>query len=90
MKLENLNKWLTLIANFGVIAGIVFLGLEVQQNMVLIRAEMMSNDTDAWIAIDSSKQDEQFALVLAKSMEQPHDLTLAEMIQLDGNLIAHC
>lgn len=28
----DINKWLTLIANFGVIAGILFLVIEVRQN----------------------------------------------------------
>ena len=32
MKLDQLNKWLTLAANIGVIAGIVFLAIEIRQN----------------------------------------------------------
>lgn len=32
MKIQKLNNWLTLLANVGVIAGIVFLGIEVQQS----------------------------------------------------------
>ena len=32
MKLDSLNKWLTLAANIGVIAGIAFLAIEVSQN----------------------------------------------------------
>jgi len=34
-----LSNWLTLIANVGVIAGIVFLGIEINQNSKLLRAE---------------------------------------------------
>jgi hypothetical protein len=33
------NKWLTLAANIGVIAGIIFLALELRQNSELMRAE---------------------------------------------------
>jgi hypothetical protein len=29
---ENLNKWLSLGANLGVVAGLVFLGIEINQN----------------------------------------------------------
>ena len=36
MQLDNLNKWLTLLANLGVVAGIVFLSLEIQQNQLVI------------------------------------------------------
>jgi hypothetical protein len=32
MKLHSVNEWLTLGANLGVLAGIVFLGLEIRQN----------------------------------------------------------
>lgn len=36
MKLESLNRWLTLLANIGVIAGIVFLAIEVRQNQLML------------------------------------------------------
>ena len=37
MNVDQINKWLTLVANFGVIAGIVFLSYEIRQsNLVAI------------------------------------------------------
>ena len=38
MNLDSVNRWLTLGANLGVLAGIVFLGLEIQQNSVALMA----------------------------------------------------
>lgn len=38
MKLDSLNRWLTLFANVGVIAGIFFLAIQVQQNNKLLSA----------------------------------------------------
>ena len=38
MNIDSVNKWLTLAANVGVIAGIVFLGLEIQQNSEALQA----------------------------------------------------
>ena len=32
MNIDSINKWLTLTANIGVLAGIIFLGLEIRQN----------------------------------------------------------
>jgi hypothetical protein len=32
MKLSAINDWLTLAANIGVLAGIIFLAMEIQQN----------------------------------------------------------
>ncbi len=38
--MDRLNQWLTLIANLGVIAGVLFIGWEIQQNTEQIRAEI--------------------------------------------------
>lgn len=38
MKLDQSNSWLTLTANIGVITGIVFLGLKIQQNTAALQA----------------------------------------------------
>ena len=47
MKPEKLNAWLTLIANFGVIAGLIFLGYEIRQNTIQLRAEALYSINDA-------------------------------------------
>ena len=39
MKLVKLNDWLTLVAHFGVIAGLLFLAYEIRQNTTQLRAE---------------------------------------------------
>lgn len=39
MNTEKLSQWLALIANFGVLAGIVFLVVEIHQNTDALRAE---------------------------------------------------
>ena len=36
VNLDRLNQWLTLLANFGVVAGIVFLAVEIRQNQALL------------------------------------------------------
>ena len=36
MNLDNLNKWLTLLANFGVVAGLILLAVEVRQNQTVL------------------------------------------------------
>ena len=45
MNMDSLNKWLTLLANFGVIAGIIFLGLEMQQNTDAIQSSTAQSVT---------------------------------------------
>lgn len=39
MDVDRLNKWLTLLANIGVVAGIVFLAFEIRQNNELLLAQ---------------------------------------------------
>ena len=39
MKLIKINHWLTLAANLGVIAGLVFLAIEIRQNTNIAKAE---------------------------------------------------
>ena len=44
MNLDNLNKWLTLTANLGVIVGIIFLSIEVsQQNEAIKQSNQIAN-----------------------------------------------
>jgi hypothetical protein len=50
MNIDNVNKWLTLLANFGVVAGIVFLGIEVRQNQVILEDTYRLNRVEARMA----------------------------------------
>ena len=43
MNLDSTNRWLTLAANIGVMAGIIFLAFELQQNTVAIQLQAASN-----------------------------------------------
>ena len=78
-----------IVGVFGVLAGLILVALQIQQNTVLVSAELDSNSMDAWIEIDASKQGENFAGVLVKAIESPRDLTIAEMIELDGYLYTY-
>ena len=42
MKFSELNNWLTLGANIGVLAGIIFLALELQQNSAMLESQARS------------------------------------------------
>lgn len=39
MSLDKLNSWLTLLANVGVLLGIIFLAYEIRQNTVSIQSQ---------------------------------------------------
>ncbi|MDA0678733.1 MAG: hypothetical protein O3A13_01465 [Proteobacteria bacterium] len=46
MKAESLSHWIAIGANLGVIAGIVFLAFEIQQNNEMLEAQVRSQRTD--------------------------------------------
>lgn len=46
MNLSKLNEWLTLIANTGVLLGIVFLALEMRQNTNMMQAQIRQGITE--------------------------------------------
>jgi hypothetical protein len=46
MKLEELNQWIGVSANIGVLAGIIFLGLELKQNTDIVRAQTRDSMTE--------------------------------------------
>ena len=52
MNLDSMNRWLTLVANVGVLAGIIFLGYELQQNTVANRVEAASNFNSSFSEIE--------------------------------------
>jgi len=89
MKASKISEWLQVIGSFGLLAGLILVALQIQQNTILVRAELVSNASDAWINIDASKQSETFASVLAKSIVNPQELTTAEILELDGYLFTY-
>ena len=46
MKLDKVNQWLSLVVNLGVVAGIVFVAVEVRQNnqMAVLQREALSDE----------------------------------------------
>ena len=84
MDTDRVNRWMSLGASLGVLAGIILLAYEINQATLTTRAEMISSHHDRWVTIDLSWQDREFAAAWAKAMEDPKELTLTEMIQMNG------
>ena len=87
MELADWTGILQLIGTLGLIVGLVLVAVQIHQNSNLVRAELSSIRHDAWIEIDSAKRDENFSCVLSKAIENPDNLSLAEMIEMDGYLL---
>ncbi len=87
--MQDFNQWLTLIANFAVVFGLIFLALEVRHNSKLaqtqIHTELMSlgHETLNWML------QPQFAEVVVKATENYATLTPAERAQIDTFVFEH-
>ncbi len=71
-------------ASIGVLAGIILLAYEINQATLTTRAEIINSYQDRWVTLDLSWQDREIAATWAKALEDPNELTLTEMIQLNG------
>ncbi len=83
MKFESLNRWLTLGANVGVVVGIVFLIVEVNQNTVATRITARDSATQGHIDYMALAVD---PTVLAEAMAKAVDnqeLSYLESYQLE-------
>jgi hypothetical protein len=98
MNTDNLNRWLTLCANIGVVIGIMFLALELQQNNKLLKSQ--AQETQALSIQTATTLDQDFLLVIAADsalaetwhtyLRTPDTLTEVERLQasfLMGSLL---
>ena len=86
MDSDRLNKWLSLGANLGVLAGIIFLAVEIRQNSDLARMQFADDRIDTWQQGELAVFGDSVATVWEKSVQDPESLTLAETRMLDAYL----
>ncbi len=65
MKFGNSNQWLTLLANIGVVAGIVFLAFELQQNNKQLELQSYQSWVAANLEINSALTDPALSEIMA-------------------------
>jgi len=84
MKFDEINNWLTLAANIGVIAGIVFLAYELRQNNENLEAQARNTIKENRSLMNRAiAHDPAFAQILLKA-RSGGELTPVEQIQLDS------
>jgi len=85
MKLSKLNPWFTLMANFGVVGGLIFLGYEVQQNTTQLRAESSYSINEALSMMNSAiYNDPVLADILERGEKDLFSLTDTERRQFNS------
>ena len=86
MKLSELNDWLSLAANIGVVGGIIFLAIEINQNNALLRSEtrqsLVGNDVVS-LTMNIENADVFAKLVTSESLSAEEQLRLSFMYSID-------
>ena len=80
MNIERLNQRLSLVANIAVVAGIVFLAIEVSQNTNSVRASAYQTWSDAKTALFEHSS-ESLSRAIAQGLDDPLKLTNDNYIQ---------
>ncbi|GJL92950.1 hypothetical protein [Hyphococcus sp.] len=88
MKLDRVNRWLTLGANIGVVLGLIILIIEVRQNATLTRAAMEAEKNDRLAVIELTLSSPAAAVVWTKSVRAPEELSDAEIRMVESHLVA--
>lgn len=79
MTLDSLNRWLSLMANIGVLIGILFLAIEFRQNSEYMALQLeFEQPTQKIFDINRDLQNPETARIVAKSIERPGELTFHE------------
>ena len=83
MNWKDIAEFVGIIA---IVASLLFVGLELQQDRQLTRAELGSNANEFMAEVDLGMSNPDTGRVWAKMLESPQDLSVAEMVQVDGIL----
>lgn len=77
-------SWVEIGSVLALVGGLALVSVQIKQSTDITRIQLDTSVTQNWRTVDSTRQSEEFAKVLAKSIEQPKDLTLAEYFELDA------
>lgn len=81
MNFDKFNQWLTLLANLGVLLGIVFLALEMRQNTEMMKAQTRDSITEKqanWYMAIATDPNAARILAITEGVEVPREVLNAE------------
>jgi len=88
-KIEQLNQWLTLVANLGVVAGLIFLTLEVRTNTEANRIAVDQTVSENWMELNGQlAHDRELAELITKARSGV-ELDPVEALRFEGWVRQH-
>lgn len=80
-----LANWLQVGANIGILAGLVMVALQMQQNEDLLRMQLTNEIYDSYITSDLAIGGDDMYKILQKSIDAPEELDYGEMRALESH-----
>ena len=81
MNADQINKWMTLVANIGVIFGLILVAYEVQQNSELMRIQINQARADSAMVSNEHSFNSDFIPPILAKVQRDDDLTIEESIR---------
>ena len=86
MDTDRANRWLTLIANFGILLGLALVIFEIRQNSELLRLQFINDDLLATGESETPIMGDEPAEIMMKQMYAPEEMTYADYRVVDAYL----
>ena len=81
MNSEKLNSWLSLVANFGVIAGLILLVFEMRQNTQMMRAQISQSRTETAMSEQQATYNSDHIPALIVKVNRGDDLSEEDLVR---------
>jgi len=86
---QKFGNWLQIAANTGIIAGLILVGLQMQQNSRLLQMQLLKDEATSYLDSEMAIIGDQYADVYQKSIEDPRNMTLSDMRIEESMLWGH-
>ena len=89
MDMDKLNQWLMAASHLGILAGIILVGVQINQENELTRMQIFSDTTTSRIQMHEALMGDHPAPVVMKSLMHPEELSLEELRIMDAYLLSN-
>ena len=88
MDMDKLNQWLLVASHLGIIAGLILVGVQINQDNELTRIQIFSDTTASRIQMHEALMGDNPAPIVMKSLTHPEELSLEELRIMDAYLLS--
>ena len=86
MESSKFGYWLQVGANVGILAGLVLVIIQMNQNSQLLRVQLIKQEGDSYVANEMAIAGENYAEVWARILDNPYDPLPADMRVMESSL----